>query len=180
MRNAYLVGRTVYLRPLEEDDAIECHVWLNDPEVRRTLAARARAVTVADSREFIAAARARGDQLFAIVTCADGVYIGNAGLESIDAVNRRADLGIVIGRKELWGRGYATETVALLCGYAFETLNLHRVSLACYANNPRALRIYERLGFRIEGRRRDHVFIDGEWFDEITMGLLAGELRPVS
>src|SRR5207247_3856804 len=68
MRNPYLVGTKVYLRPLEESDAAECHAWLNDPEVRRTLAVRGVSHTEASSREWIRSRDPRRDQVFAIVT----------------------------------------------------------------------------------------------------------------
>ena len=178
MRNTYLVGTKIYLRPLEEDDAAVCHPWLNDPEAWRTLAVRGRPNTEARSREYIRALDPTRDQVFAIVTREDEQYVGNCGLHAIDAVDRHATLGIVIGRKECWGRGFGTEALRLLCRHAFETLNLHKVCLASYALNERALRMYARVGFQVEGRRREQVFIEGRWVDEVVLGLLAGELRP--
>ena len=178
MRNPYLVGTKIYLRPLEEDDAAVCHPWLNDPEVWRALAVRGRPNTEARSREYIRALDPTRDQVFAIVTREDEQYVGNCGLHAIDAVDRHATLGIVIGRKECWGRGFGTEAVRLLCGHAFQTLNLHKVCLASYASNGRGLRMYASVGFRVEGRRRDQVFIEGRWVDEVVLGLLAGDLRP--
>src|SRR6266566_1339115 len=144
MRNPCLVGTKVYLRPLEEADAAECHAWLNDPDVRRTLAV-------------------------------GGVHVGNCGLHEIDPVDRHATLGIVIGRKDQWGQGLGTETVTLLCRHAFATLNLHKVCLSCYATNERGLRLYARAGFTVEGRRREQVFIDGRWVDEILLGFVRGD-----
>ena len=114
MRNPYLVGTKVYLRPLEEADAAECHVWLNDPDVRRTLAVRGVPHTEASSRAWIRSLDPRRDQVFAIVTREGGVYVGNCGLHDIDPVDRHATLGIVIGRKDQWGQGLGTETVTLL------------------------------------------------------------------
>src|SRR2546426_1170309 len=73
MRNPYLVGTKVYLRPLEEADAAECHAWLNDPDVRRTLAVRAVPHTEASSRAWIRALDPRRDQVFAIVTHEGGL-----------------------------------------------------------------------------------------------------------
>ena len=173
----YLVGTKVYLRPLEESDAPECWTWLNDPEVRRTLAVRAGPNTEAMSRDWIRGFDFRRDQGFAIVTRADDVYIGNCDLREINFIDRNASLGIVIGRKDQWGHGFGTEAVALLCRHAFENLNLHRVSLSCYATNERGLRLYARVGFQVEGRRREQVFLQGRWVDEIVMGILRGELR---
>ncbi len=175
MRNPYLIGEKVYLRPLEEADAAECHAWLNDPEVRRTLALRATPMTEARSREWIRSLDPRRDQVFGIVAREGGVYVGNCGLHDIDPVDGHATLGIVIGRKDRWGQGLAAETVGLLCRHAFATLNLHKVCLSCYASNERGLRLYARAGFTPEGRRREQVFLDGRWVDEIVLGLLRDE-----
>ena len=177
MRNAYLIGEKVYLRPLEEADAAECHTWLNDADVRRTLNARLGPFTEAMSREWIRKLDFRTTIAFAIVTREGNVYIGNCDLRDVNPVDRNAALGIVIGRKTEWGRGFGTDAVALLCRYAFDTLNLHKVHLSCYATNERGLRLYARLGFVEEGRRREQTFVEGRWVDEILFGLLRGELR---
>lgn len=180
MRNPYLIGAGIYLRPIEEDDAALCYEWFSDPEVRRTLALRARPNTEAASRDFIRSLDPARDQIFAIVTRAGDEYIGNAGLSQIDPVNRHAELGIAIGSKPHWRHGYGTQTVALLCRHAFDTLNLNRVHLAAYALNERAIRVYERVGFRVEGRLRQHAYIEGQYYDQVTMGLLREELRDPS
>ena len=177
MRNAFLIGAKIYLRPLEEADAAECHAWLNDPDVRRTLAARAGPNTEAMSREWIRALDFRTTMGFAIVTRERDLYLGNCDLREINAVDRGASLGIVIGSKDQWGNGFGTEAVGLLCRYAFDGLGLHKVSLSCYATNERGLRLYARLGFVVEGRRREQVFVDGRYVDEIVLGLLREELR---
>src|SRR5437762_10970601 len=116
MRNPCLVGTKVYLRPLEEADAAECHAWLNDPDVRRTLAVRGVPHTEASSRAWLRALDPRRDQVFAIVTNEGGLYVGNCGLHDIDPVDRHATLGIVIGRKDRWGQGFGAETVRLSAG----------------------------------------------------------------
>src|SRR5262245_40152964 len=177
MADPRLVGAHIVLRPLVVEDAAVCHHWLNDPEVQRTLAVHGRTISEADSRAFILGAAGRGDRLFAIETRAEGSYIGNAGLHGIDPEDGRAELGLVIGAKEAWGRGYGGEVVMLLCQHAFDDLGLHRVSLSCFANNPRALALYARLGFVREGVRREAHRIDDAWVDEIVLGLLRDEFR---
>jgi RimJ/RimL family protein N-acetyltransferase len=176
MTQPYLIGPNVHLRPLLESDATECWAWFNDPDVRRTLALRGRPNTEANSRAFIHSLDPRRDQVFAIITREGDVYVGNCGLHEIHPVDRHASLGLVIGRKDYWGKGIGTESVRLLCRYAFEQVNLHRVQLSTYAINERGFRLYQRVGFKIEGRRREHAFIEGRYVDEITMGLLRGEL----
>jgi RimJ/RimL family protein N-acetyltransferase len=172
-----LHGARVVLRPLVEADAAASCVWLNDPAVQRTLAVHGRLVTEAESRAFIRGAAARSDLLFAVVRRDDGAHVGNAGLHGIDRVDRLAELGLVIGAPGDWDHGYGSETVGLLCRHAFGALGLHRVQLSCYANNPRGLAVYTRLGFVLEGRRRAARWIEGTWVDELVLGLLAGESR---
>src|SRR2546428_12116577 len=176
MRKPCPVGPKVHPGRVEEDGAAGRPAWLNDPEVWRPLAVRGRPNTEARSREYICALDPTRDQVFAIVTREDEQYVGNCGLHAIASVDRRATLGIVIGRKECWGRGFGTEAVRLLCGHAFETLNLHKICLASYATNERGLRMYAGVGFRVEGRRREQVFIEGRWVDEVVLGLLAADL----
>jgi RimJ/RimL family protein N-acetyltransferase len=172
-----LRGAHVTLRPLVEADAAASALWLNDPRIQRTLAVHGRTITAEDSRAFIRGAAERRDLLFAITATAGGAHVGNAGLHAIDAVDSLAELGLMIGLPDCWGRGYGTETVVLLCRHALGALGLHRVQLSCYANNPRALAVYRRVGFVVEGRRRAVRRIEGAWVDELLFGMLAGELR---
>ena len=86
-----------------------------------------------------------------------------------------ATLGIVIGEKEYWGKGYGTEAVKTMLRYAFHELGLNRVELETYSFNPRAQRCYERAGFRREGVRRGALYRDGKFHDIIIMGILREE-----
>jgi RimJ/RimL family protein N-acetyltransferase len=88
--------------------------------------------------------------------------------------HRCSELGIDI-KREYQGQGYGTEAIRWVLDWAFNSAGLHRVELNVLGWNPRAARIYEILGFREEGRRRDCLFRDGRWWDEVHMGLLRGE-----
>jgi len=175
MQNAFLVGTKIYLRPLVEADAPACWAWVNDPDVRRTLALREGPNTEELTRSWIRGLDFRRNMEFAIVTRDADRHVGNCGLNAVSPVDRHATLGIVIGRKD-WGRGLGTEAVSLLCRYAFGQLNLHKVCLSCYAINERGLRLYTRVGFKVEGHRREQAFIEGRWTDEVVLGLLENEL----
>lgn len=176
MRNPFTIGEKVYLRAIEEEDAAVCYPWFSDPEVRRLVGRRSVPNTEKASREFIRVVDQRSGQMFAIVTREDDVYIGNCELFAIHPVERNAELGIAIGRKDYWGRGYGREAVRLLCEHAFRTLNLHKVFLRVDATNERAIRCYTSVGFKPEGRLRDNVFADGRYIDTLLLGLLRGEL----
>ena len=74
-----------------------------------------------------------------------------------------------------WGRGYGTEVTRLALHYAFNTLQLHRVHLRVAAYNTRAIRCYQKCGFRVEGRERENFQVDGEWQDDVLMAVLRDE-----
>ncbi len=101
--------------------------------------------------------------------------IGKAQLERVDVQDRRASLIIAILDPLSLGKGYGTEATKLLLAYAFNQLKLHRITLRVLAYNERAVRAYQKCGFRIEGRERESGYINGKWHDDIIMGVLAHE-----
>jgi RimJ/RimL family protein N-acetyltransferase len=109
---------------------------------------------------------------FGIRTLADDRLIGTIALFGVDAVNGDAEVGIGIGEREYWGRGYGTDALRVLLRFAFDELNLHRVSLSALGANPRAVRSYEKAGFVREGALRGQNHYGGQRFDEVCMGLL--------
>jgi RimJ/RimL family protein N-acetyltransferase len=108
---------------------------------------------------------------------ADGNLIGHCGLFNIDETARHCELGISIGDKDYWGRGYGREAVSLLLDYAFRLRNLRRVWLEVHASNERAIRAYSSCGFVEEGRMREHIWLDGRYLDNVLMGILRDEWR---
>lgn len=109
--------------------------------------------------------------------------VGAVGLRNIDLTTGIAELGISIGRKDYWGRGFGTEAIALTLDYGFTVMGLHNVMLETYAYNERAIRTYLKLGFREIGRRREAQRIGARRYDIVYMDLLRAEFhspfRPV-
>jgi RimJ/RimL family protein N-acetyltransferase len=105
----------------------------------------------------------------------EGAAIGTCGLFHVDEAARRCELGIGIGEKDYWGRGYGREAVNLLLDYAFRIRNFRRVWLETHASNERAIRAYRACGFVEEGRMREHVWISGRYVDNVIMGVMRGE-----
>lgn len=97
----------------------------------------------------------RQDYVFTIVEIESGQAVGRCVLFSVNAVDRNAIVGIFIGEKDRWGKGYGQEAMRLLLDYAFNLLNLHNITLGVFSFNERAIRCYQRLGFRKIGRRRE-------------------------
>jgi RimJ/RimL family protein N-acetyltransferase len=115
-----------------------------------------------------------GNKVFAIET-QDGVLIGNISLHNIHVRCHHAELGIVIGEKDYWGKGYGTDAITTLLDYCFNELNLQRVWLRVFSFNQRGIRCYEKCGFVVEGRLRRHMWRHGSYHDELHMGILREE-----
>lgn len=180
MQNPFLVGPTVYLRPPEKADAPVIAPWFNDQEVLRFLG-MIRPTSVASEEAFIAGLNANPmEPTFGIVVRETDQLIGTAGLARTDVRNRHAMFGIGIGDKGAWGKGYGTEATRLIVGYAFETLNLHRVWLTVFEYNQRGVRAYEKAGFRVEGRLRQECFREGRYWDTLFMAILREEWQKPS
>ncbi len=172
MQNPYLVGPTVYLRAPEKADAAALTPWFNDPEVTRFIRLRA-PVSQAAEETFLAGLNADPmEPTLAIVVREGDRLIGMTGLGKTDVRNRHAMFGISIGDQSTWGKGYGTEATRLMVGHAFEGLNLNRVWLTVFENNPRGVRAYEKAGFRVEGRLRQECFREGRYWDAIFMAIL--------
>ena len=103
--------------------------------------------------------------------------IGLTDLRRINYRSRTAEYGILIGEKDCWSKGYGTETTRLILDYGFSILGLHNISLETYAYNERAVKAYERAGFRIIGRRREVNRWGGKLYDEILMDCLSTEFE---
>ena len=175
MKNPFLIGDTVYLRPLEPEDAGAMVPWMNDSEVTRSLKV-ARPTNLADERAFIErVTKSDKDISVAIMTRAGDRFIGTAALMMIQWRERQACFGISIGDKAQWGRGYGTEVAELLTAHAFQALNLNRVWLYVYDFNTGGMRAYEKAGFRREGVLRQGAFVEGAYRDVHVMATLREE-----
>jgi RimJ/RimL family protein N-acetyltransferase len=166
-------GELVRLRAIEESDLPLINEGIWNPEVSRFLS-MAWPQPVALTREWWEHRRKADGVAFVIETLA-GEFVGGVSLEEVTYRSRVAVLGIWIGEPH-WSRGYGTDAVRRICRFGFNEMNLQRVALAVYDNNPRGRRAYEKVGFKEEGRLRRAHFIDGDYVDVIIMGLLAEEL----
>lgn len=112
---------------------------------------------------------------FGIRTLADDILIGGIGLWISSWTHADTWLGISIGEREYWGKGYGTDAMRLAVRYAFVELNLRRVSLGLHAYNERALKSYQKVGFKLEGRMRGEGLRDNVRYNSLWMGILREE-----
>lgn len=170
-----LTSELVTLRPIEPDDYPILTVFANDIEVELMGGGDPPTPTPQAS---VAAAweqlRENSDSINFAITAneATGKLIGQCGLFRHDQLGRTVELGITIGVREYWARGYGREAVALLVDYAFRLRNMRKVHLSVHATNTRAIRSYTAAGFVEEGRLREHVWTNGGYVDLVLMGCL--------
>jgi RimJ/RimL family protein N-acetyltransferase len=111
---------------------------------------------------------------FSIRTLSGDQFIGEMSLW-FNWQHGDAWIGIVIGEREFWGKGYGTDAMRLIVQYGFLEANLRRVSLALHSYNPRALKSYEKVGFKMEGTVRGETLREGRRTDTYFMGILREE-----
>lgn len=116
---------------------------------------------------------------FSIRSLTDDRLLGETDLE-VSWMMRNAFVGIGIYDRADWGKGYGTEAMKLILRYAFAELNLNRVTLTVFEYNPRAIRSYEKAGFRHEGRRRGALLKDGKRWDILYMGILFEDWKELN
>lgn len=173
-----IYGERIRLRAVEREDIQRFYVWVNDPDVTLHLSLYLPLSAVDEENWFDSLGKRPQAEKPLAVEIRDGdgwKLIGNCGVFDIDAVSRQAELGIMIGGKDEWDKGYGAETMALLLRHCFETLNLNRAYLRVYAGNERGKRAYEKAGFVEEGRLREAVYKRGKYDDVIVMGALRSE-----
>jgi RimJ/RimL family protein N-acetyltransferase len=171
-----IAGHLVALRRPAAPDLPSVIRWYRDPEVARLTRYQTRQMTQPEIQRFFEVRMLAPDALaYSIVELSTGRLIGFTTFSALDGDNGSVMFHITIGERDAWGRGLGTEATQLMLQHAFERLGLHRVGLAVFSYNTRAIRAYEKAGFRIEGRLREAIQRQGEFFDEIQMGILAGE-----
>jgi RimJ/RimL family protein N-acetyltransferase len=171
-----LRGDKVGLGPIRRDLAPLYQSWINDFEVSRTLAIGLTPITLeAEYAWYDQPRNPKETVMFTIYELATSRPVGNTGLEHIDQQNRTAELGLLIGEKKCWGKGYGTEAVSLMLDYGFTGLGLHSIMLHYYSCNQRAGRAYSRAGFKAIGRRREALYRGGRYYDLVYMDCLAND-----
>jgi RimJ/RimL family protein N-acetyltransferase len=172
-----LRGTKVRLTAVSRDDAATIASWFDDVGFLRLQDSnmalpKNHAQMMANLEEL---EKSSNDVGFAIRTIADGALIGTIGFYEIEWANQAAWLGMGIGLREAWGQGYGTEALRLALHYAFDELNLHRITLTVLAYNERGIALYERAGFQREGVFREFGRRDGKRYDMYLYGLLRPE-----
>ncbi len=177
MRYPFLIGENLYLRHIEPSDLEGNYFqWLNDQEVTRWMQNGIFPNTPQSMLDFFnGIANSRSEILLAIVLKQNDRHIGNIGLHNIHSIFRSADIGILIGEKDVWGHGYGTEAIRLLCEHAFTRMNINRLGAGAVTRNIGSICAFKKAGFSEEGISRQAYFCDGAYEDCVNLSFLRSE-----
>lgn len=177
MENPFLIGEKIYLRAMEERDEEIIAASENHPDARQTLF-----YAMPNSYKSIQEkwTKFRDDPnhlVFIICSKNPDKPIGITAFHRIDWVGRMAIFYIAISKKENRSKGFGSEVTELMVNYAFNTLNLNRIQLHVALENEKAIKIYKRAGFVVEGTLRQAMFRNGKYHDFFVMGILAEDWK---
>ncbi|MCM3784846.1 GNAT family N-acetyltransferase [Neobacillus mesonae] len=174
-----LQGKHIYLRPVSVQDAEAYYQLLFQSETRRLTGTKAM-FTYDQIVSYFEDKTSDRSSLLMLISLQDGNdIIGDIALQDIDTTNRSTNLRIMIDPSEQQGKGYGTEALKLMLDYAFGILQMHRVELNVFDYNDRAKHVYEKIGFKVEGRQRDALFYNHAYHDSILMSILEHEYRQL-
>lgn len=169
-------GKKVVLRAVERKDLLDLHTWSNDPDVCKMLGGWHFPGSMDQQEVWFSNLKAdQRNQRFAIETPDLGL-IGTANLVDINWKDRTAFHGMLLGDKDLRGKGYGVDTIMSVMRYAFEELDLYRLDGTIIEYNQPSYRVYvEKCGWTVEGRRRGALNRGGQRWDNILVGITREE-----
>jgi RimJ/RimL family protein N-acetyltransferase len=165
-----LIGKKCYLSPMDSNDTEKFTEWLNDMEVLINLQLYSGIISMENEKHFLE--NLSKEHNYSIIDMETDKLIGNCGFLEIDHINQTTETGIFIGDKNYWDKGYGTEALSLLIDYGFKALNFHNIMLRVYEFNKRAIKSYQKIGFRQVGKRREALCRNLERHNIILMDIL--------
>lgn len=165
-------GEKVCLRAYEEKDVPIAVSLVNDKELKKFLVTGIPfPMSPWEEESWIKSQQSNpmGNYNFAIEDINTKKYIGGCGIHNVNWLTRVATVGIMIGDKEYWGKGFGTDAMKVLMKFIFEDMNINKIRLSTFSFNLRAKRCYEKCGFKVEGVLKDEIFKEGKYYDEIVM-----------
>jgi RimJ/RimL family protein N-acetyltransferase len=164
--------RHLYLRSLTAADAGERYLsWLRNSLVNEFLEVRFERHSIESLQDFITQSRAsQSELLLGIFERAGDRHLGNVQLRDINVHHKTAEVGILVGEKDVWGRGVGTEAIKAMIGLARDKLGMYKLYAGVYSRNVRSVKAFEKVGFVVEGVRRRHVIVGDVRDDVVILG----------
>lgn len=173
-KDIFLRGRTIYLRALNEQDILGNYsTWLNDLEITKYNSHGRFPMTVEKLLNFVQMSTQSNTSLvMAVVNTENDEHVGNISLQSINWIDRNAEIAFLLGEKSYWGKGIMLEAGKLIIKHGFNSLNLHRIYCGTSSQNIGMQKLAEKLEMTIEGIRKEALFNNGTYDDIIEYGIL--------
>lgn len=167
----------IYLQLLSEENASsEYAEWMNDYEVNRFLESRWKYQTADSVLDFVRYInKSENDILFGIFLKNENKHIGNIKIGNINWIHRNADIGLLIGDRNFWGKGFASDAIKLITIYAFKSLNLHKLIAGIYKGNEGSYKAFLKAGWSDIGIMKEHRFFEGNYVDEYLVEILSDQ-----
>jgi len=169
--NIKISGGKIFLRVLTEKDVTQTYVgWLNDKSINQFLESRWSKQTIQGIRDYVKSMYDSPDNfLFGIFLNEGDRHIGNIKIGNINKMNKFADLGLLIGDKSAWGKGYGTEAIKLAMRYAFGGLKLNKLVAGMNVYNAGSFKVFIKAGYREVGVFKKHSFYKGNFVDSVVV-----------
>ena len=169
--NYFLESKNIGLRRIEEeDDLYNYQKWFNDAEVNIHNSHATFPLTILEIKQFLRSLD-KSTLHLSVYLKENNCHIGNLSLQSIDYINRTAELAIIMGEKKYWGKGYAFEACSQIIQHGYEKLNLRRIYCGTSELNMGMQRLAIKLGMELEGRRKGAIFHLNRYVDLLEYGM---------
>ncbi len=167
-----IIVERIYLSPMCIDDLELFVKWMNDSSVTDGLGDSGMQYNMLSEKEWVEDNLKNGKHQYSIILLENDELIGNIGIDDLDEKNKRCTLGLFIGEDKNRNKGYGTEALKLLIGYAFDVLNFNNVMLNVFSFNERAIAAYKKVGFKEFGRRRQAYYLKNKYHDVVYMDII--------
>ena len=175
MKNPFIIGKKVYLRPVETEDAELFVKWQSNPDVRYSFFIGFPTNSTRQKEYIENLYKEKDFILFVVMSVESDEDVGFTGFYRVDWIGRAATYGIIIGEPKEWGKGFGSEVTKLMVDYGFRTLGLNRIQLHVWKGNNRGLKAYQKAGFKKEGILRQAMYHAGKYEDFYVMSILRKE-----
>lgn len=173
----YLNGDKVRIRTMKRPDIPLLVKWKSDAEIADLVRGGPITTTYDIENRRFEKGLSEHDVVRLIIETLPGMPIGFISISEIDKENQKADLGMLIGEKEFWDQGYGTDALITLLKHLFFDLGFNRIGLEVFEYNIRAKKVYEKIGFQVEGIERQGLLHKGKYCDIYLMGILREEFE---
>ncbi|MBU0660586.1 GNAT family N-acetyltransferase [Patescibacteria group bacterium] len=168
----YLQTDRIIFQPYTDEHNITLYKWFNDPEVTQYMFTGQKPITLQQVNNQVKEDLDGENVIMLVFDKKDNKLIGIVGLYNIHQTARKAEMRIIIGEKEYWGKGYGTEITELITFYGFDRLNLHRIYLGYTSANASAAKAYAKAGYVQEGILKEDIYRNSQYYDSIRMAIL--------